>query len=106
MRHPPTGAGCRRRTASPAPLPKLETVNPGNRTVLVAILGVLGAFAASDAGHEDEDSFKSNWLVAALDCRGEPTAEAKLTLPEHLVVMTASAQVSPGWTSYRDCESR
>ena len=80
-------------------------MNPGNR-VFIAIFGVLGALAAADAGHEDEDDYKSNWMVADLDCRGEGAVnELPLTLPERFV-MPASAQVIPAWTQYQDCESR
>jgi hypothetical protein len=82
-----------------------QDVNPGNRPAYIAILCVLGAFAAADAGHEDEDSFKSNWLVAELDCRGEAVVDTPtLTLPEDFVI-AASARLSPEWT-LPDCESR
>jgi hypothetical protein len=78
----------------------------GNKSVSIAILSVLGALAAADAGHEDEDGYKSNWMVAGWDCRGESAVnELALTLPERFV-MPASAQVIPAWTQYQDCESR
>jgi hypothetical protein len=69
-------------------------------------MSALGALAGADAGHEDEDGFKSNWMVADVDCRVDAAAgELPLRLPERLA-MPASAQVTPAWTQYRDCESR
>lgn len=78
----------------------------GNKTVYVAVLSVFGALAAADAGHEDEDGFNSNWLIAQVDCAVEPSAEEpSLTSPEYFA-MPASLPVTQAWTQYRDCESR
>lgn len=81
-------------------------MNTGNRQRVIAFLSVLGALVATDAGHEDEDTFQSNWMVAQWDCRGEAAVDSlPFTLPERFV-MPASVQMNPDWTTYRDCESR
>ena len=74
--------------------------------MVIAVLGALVALAAADAGHEDEDGYKSDWLVAEPDCPGNPaTPDSPLTLPARLVV-PASAHWSSDWMHLRDCGSR
>jgi hypothetical protein len=62
-------------------------------------LSVLGALAAMDAGHEDEDRFNSNWLVVEeQECRIDDAADLQdVTIPDRFAV-PASLQLPPEWT--------
>ena len=71
----------------------------------MAVLGVLGALAAANAGHVGEDSIREIWLDAERACRGEAQiAESLLTPPEEFAIQ-ASLRLRPDpWQ--RDCGSR
>jgi hypothetical protein len=78
-------------------------VNSGNKTISVAVFGVLGVLATAKAGHPGEDSIQEIWLAAERACHGNvAVAEAPLTPPAGFAI-PASVQWSPDpWR--RDCE--
>jgi hypothetical protein len=75
-------------------------VKSGNR-VFVILVGALGALAAADAGHEDEDGYQSNWLVAEADCS---SVDSWLANPARLATPASVEFGSLRWN--QDCESR